>query len=175
MRMKTIGERLREQRERLRMTQVAFADAGGVQKLAQIKYEKGERVPSAEYLARLAGVGVDVAYVITGMSSRTRNRLSAVREATDIAATLHLPEANTLAAQEVIFKRLIAEQDAAENALASTRLAAPLTPREAALLDNYRNSPEEARAALDKTSAALAQSRTLTPQARTRKHKAQGG
>jgi len=32
-----------------------------------------------------------------------------------------------------------------------------LTPREAALLDNYRHSPEEARRNLEKTSALLAQ------------------
>jgi len=38
--------------------------------------------------------------------------------------------------------------------------ASPLTPREAALLDNYRHSSDAARDALDKTSAAFAQPAT---------------
>lgn len=37
-------------------------------------------------------------------------------------------------------------------------LGEPLTPREAALLDNYRHSPEALRDAMDKTGAAFAQS-----------------
>ncbi|MGH8040378.1 MAG: helix-turn-helix domain-containing protein [Stenotrophomonas sp.] len=46
-----------------------------------------------------------------------------------------------------------------------------LSPREAALVDNYRNSPEDAKAALDKTSAAFAQPRSLIKQARLQSNK----
>jgi transcriptional regulator with XRE-family HTH domain len=60
------GDRLREERERTGLNQVAFAALGGVKKLAQINYEKGERSPDADYLAGLAAAGVDVLYVITG-------------------------------------------------------------------------------------------------------------
>lgn len=44
--------------------------------------------------------------------------------------------------------------------------ATHLSPREQALLDNYRNSPDDAQAALDKTSAALAQPNPVTKRPR---------
>lgn len=61
-----IGGRIREERERLGFTQPAFGAVGGVQKLAQLKYEKGERFPGADYLAAVAKVGADVQYIVTG-------------------------------------------------------------------------------------------------------------
>jgi len=64
--MQTIGERLKEERERLGLTQTACGEAGGVKKLAQIQYEKGASFPTARYLAEAAAAGVDVLYVITG-------------------------------------------------------------------------------------------------------------
>jgi transcriptional regulator with XRE-family HTH domain len=69
VRMKTIGERLREERERLEMSQTAFAAVGGVLKGAQLNYEAGKRVPDADYLAGIAKAGVDVLYVITGQAA----------------------------------------------------------------------------------------------------------
>lgn len=64
--MSSIGERLREERERLGFNQTAFGAIGGVQKQAQLKYEKGERFPGADYLAAVAKVGADVQYIVTG-------------------------------------------------------------------------------------------------------------
>lgn len=64
--MTTFGERLREERARLGMSQTQFGVLAGVQKRAQIHYESDERVPDATYLAALAQAGVDVLYVITG-------------------------------------------------------------------------------------------------------------
>lgn len=61
-----IGSRLREERERLKLTQRAFGDIGGVEPNAQGKYESGERAPKADYLAAVAAQGVDVLYVLTG-------------------------------------------------------------------------------------------------------------
>lgn len=65
--MSNCGERLREERERLGFNQTAFGAIGGVQKQAQLKYEKGERFPDAAYLAAAATVGADVQYIITGL------------------------------------------------------------------------------------------------------------
>lgn len=62
----SIGERLREERIRLGLSQAELGEAGGVQKQAQLKYEKGERQPDALYLEGVAGRGVDVLYVLTG-------------------------------------------------------------------------------------------------------------
>lgn len=72
--MTSIGDRLREEREQLGFNQTAFGAIGGVQKQAQLKYEKGERFPGADYLAAVAKVGVDVQYVVTGI--RCPNALS---------------------------------------------------------------------------------------------------
>lgn len=58
--------RLREERERLALSQTAMAALGGVQKRAQINYESGERTPDAKYLEGIAKAGVDVLYVLTG-------------------------------------------------------------------------------------------------------------
>lgn len=61
-----IGTRLREERERLGMTQEGFGQAGGVLKRALIRYEKGERMPDATFLAAIAAAGADVLYILTG-------------------------------------------------------------------------------------------------------------
>lgn len=66
IRMSGIGDRLREERDRLGLSQGAFGEIGGVKANAQGNYEKGERLPDAGYLAALAEKGVDVLYVITG-------------------------------------------------------------------------------------------------------------
>lgn len=50
----------------MRESQESLAEKGGVGKNAQIKYEKGERSPDADYLHLVAQAGVDVLYVLTG-------------------------------------------------------------------------------------------------------------
>ena len=64
-----IGTRLREERERLGMTQEGFGQAGGVLKRALIRYEKGDRMPDATFLAAIAAAGADVLYIRTGQRS----------------------------------------------------------------------------------------------------------
>lgn len=61
-----IGTRLREERLLLGMSQSEFGQAGGVAKNAQSHYESDKRSPDADYLAKIATLGVDVRYVITG-------------------------------------------------------------------------------------------------------------
>jgi len=65
----TIGVRLREERERLRMNQTEFAALGGAAKRSQVRYEAGDKAPDARYLARVANSGTDVLYVVTGRRS----------------------------------------------------------------------------------------------------------
>ena len=67
--MVTIGKRLKSERLRLGLSQTAFALAGGVSKLSQVRYEKGERYPDGAYLQRISGIGVDVLYVLTGQKT----------------------------------------------------------------------------------------------------------
>nr|WP_183003589.1 helix-turn-helix transcriptional regulator [Achromobacter sp. UMC71] len=75
--MNPIGDRLREERVRLGMNQDEFAEAGGVQRRAQGNYERGERAPDADYLARIAGRGADVLYIVTGARSLSDENLAA--------------------------------------------------------------------------------------------------
>lgn len=61
-----IGDRLKEERQRLGLNQSDFAALAQVAKNSQLNYEKDERSPDAVYLAAVAGAGVDVLYVVTG-------------------------------------------------------------------------------------------------------------
>lgn len=64
--MSTFGERLKEERMRLDLSQTTLGEACGVTKQSQINYEKNERAPDALYLAALATAGADVLYILTG-------------------------------------------------------------------------------------------------------------
>lgn len=66
---KDIGMRLREERERLGLSQLAMGDIGGVKKLTQLNYEKGERAPDAFYLYAISKMGVDIQFIVTGIRS----------------------------------------------------------------------------------------------------------
>lgn len=81
--MDEIGKRLKEERARLKLTQLKFAAIGGILANAQLKYEQGLRSPSALYLARLSEAGVDVLYVVTGKRSQKADE-------TDFALLLNL-------------------------------------------------------------------------------------
>ncbi|MFW9082951.1 helix-turn-helix domain-containing protein [Pseudomonas sp. P2758] len=65
----TIGSRLREERVTLKMTQQHFGAVGGVNFDAQYKYERGVRIPKADYLANINSLGVDIYYITTGNRS----------------------------------------------------------------------------------------------------------
>ena len=51
------------------LSQREIGQLGGVAANAQGKYESGERVPKADYLAALANIGVDVLYILTGQAA----------------------------------------------------------------------------------------------------------
>ncbi|EPC02487.1 hypothetical protein L861_09030 [Litchfieldella anticariensis FP35 = DSM 16096] len=74
--MSGIGDRLFEERKRLKLSQAAMGEIGGVHANAQRNYEKGVRNPDATYLAAVAEKGVDVLYVLTGQRSTTEGALS---------------------------------------------------------------------------------------------------
>lgn len=67
--MTTIAERLKNERDRLKLTQGQLGAVGGVTKLSQFNYENGKRTPDATYLAEVAKVGIDVNYVLFGVRS----------------------------------------------------------------------------------------------------------
>lgn len=61
-----IGSRIKEERERLRLSQAEFGELAGVKQQAQLNYEKNTRSPDANYLHNLSTHGVDIQYIITG-------------------------------------------------------------------------------------------------------------
>lgn len=61
-----IGARLREERERLGLSQPAFAALVGTTKQTLFSWEKGKTAPDGFQLAALVNAGVDVMYVLTG-------------------------------------------------------------------------------------------------------------
>jgi len=61
-----IGKRLREERERLGMSQPAFAAIAQTTKQTLFSWESGKTAPDGFQLAALAAAGVDVLYVLTG-------------------------------------------------------------------------------------------------------------
>lgn len=65
----SIGSRIKEERKRLGMDQIAFGNLGGVQAVAQSNYENDKRNPDAAYLAAVAAAGADVLYIVTGVRS----------------------------------------------------------------------------------------------------------
>jgi len=64
--LSTIGERLREERQRLGLSQTALAATASVGKHSQINYESDRNAPDANYLTAAAKQGVDIYYVLTG-------------------------------------------------------------------------------------------------------------
>lgn len=61
-----VGERLREERERLGQNQTDFGVAAGVSRGTQKAYELESSSPDVRYLSGLETLGVDVRYVLTG-------------------------------------------------------------------------------------------------------------
>ncbi|MFY1053594.1 transcriptional regulator [Ectopseudomonas khazarica] len=90
--MSGIGERLREERERLGLNQGAFGELGGVKANAQGNYEKGERYPDAAYLAAVAEKGIDVLYVVTGRRTPKPSNALSIDEYDLVEHYRQLPE-----------------------------------------------------------------------------------
>lgn len=62
------GERIKEERQRLKLTQADFAKLAGVSRQSQANYETEEREPGAAYLIKLYDK-VDVPYILSGRRS----------------------------------------------------------------------------------------------------------
>ena len=65
-----IGTRIKEERERVRLTQAALADAIGVTSRSIINWEMGTAQPPASALAAIANHGMDVLYILTNQRSQ---------------------------------------------------------------------------------------------------------
>ncbi|MDH3001461.1 hypothetical protein A1D23_13020 [Chelonobacter oris] len=68
--MVKIGARLKVERNRLKLRQFELARLVGVTNRTQCKYEFGQQEIRAKYLAKLAELGVDIHYLITGIPNQ---------------------------------------------------------------------------------------------------------
>lgn len=66
----SIGDRIREERERLGYTQQEFARLAGASKNSQFLWERGSAFPNAKVMETWADAGVDVLYILTGQRSQ---------------------------------------------------------------------------------------------------------
>lgn len=95
-----IGMRLKEERERLGLTQPQFGEAAGAAKRTVIEWEKGATSPSTVQLAALGEIGVDTHYVLTGERVGTAHetkdefgsRMQGIKVASAFVDAMPLPE-----------------------------------------------------------------------------------
>ncbi len=62
----SIAERLKEERERLGLSQSRLGELAGAGKTTVINWEKGSSAPDAVQLSAIAGAGADALYILTG-------------------------------------------------------------------------------------------------------------
>lgn len=79
-----IGERIKEERVRLKLGVGEFAFHAGVSDRSQRNYENGDRLPDAEYLARIqASTDADVDYILSGERAVYVSRADELEEQCD--------------------------------------------------------------------------------------------
>jgi|APLak6261680685_1056136.scaffolds.fasta_scaffold00651_4 transcriptional regulator with XRE-family HTH domain len=66
MDLEGIGKRLRDERERLQLSQEQLAAIAGTNRITPSRYEGGTHLPTIAFLATIEGAGVDVGYVLNG-------------------------------------------------------------------------------------------------------------
>ncbi len=62
----SVGTRLREERERMGLTQAAMGEMLGMAKHSILNYEGDKRSPDAVFMTAIAQAGADVLYILTG-------------------------------------------------------------------------------------------------------------
>ncbi len=60
------SKRLREERKKLKISQVEAADLCGVSRNSWGGYERGQIMPGADVIARFTAIGADLSYLMTG-------------------------------------------------------------------------------------------------------------
>lgn len=63
---KVIGRRLKQERQRLNLTQEAFAQETGVKRVTIYQYEIGDRYPSLEFLLNARRAGANMQFLLFG-------------------------------------------------------------------------------------------------------------
>lgn len=74
--------RLRDERDRLELSQSVIAEQCNVSRTIWGRYESGVSLPGAEVLMRLAELGADVVYLLVGVRSGVANKSDQERSTT---------------------------------------------------------------------------------------------
>lgn len=74
----TFGQSLSEERKRLGLKVNELAEIGGVKPGSQYLYEKGDRLPNADYLDRIISYGVNARSLLPSLASQESFTLEAV-------------------------------------------------------------------------------------------------
>ena len=103
--MDSIGARLREERDRLGLSQTEVANlasekgVSGATRQSQSKYEQGKQQPGVLYLAALGEAGFDVWYILTGQRSgqdSQRNEMQLIKYISKPAVTIVTTDGNEI-------------------------------------------------------------------------------
>lgn len=137
--------RLAEERVKLWETQQEAADFFGVSRVTWGQCERGNATPSGEVLAGLAQKGADVLYILTGIESDAHGRLATLQHAIEEAGK----HVDSFEDTKRLGTALNAQMQAATQRV---------TPRERALLDNYRHTDESGKKIIEGTASFAAQS-----------------
>lgn len=70
-----IGRRLKEEREKIGLSQAELSKVTGASTRTHIAWEKGEQTPNAVYLAAMNTQSINVNYVVTGQKSLSNQDL----------------------------------------------------------------------------------------------------
>lgn len=96
-----VGERLREERDRLGLNQTDFGISAGVSRGTQKAYELESSWPDVRYLVALQGMGVDVHYVLTGSRHTIDAASLSEEEASVLEKFRSLPESDRAAVKRL--------------------------------------------------------------------------
>jgi len=86
---KSLGKRLRQERERLGLSQKELAEAAGVRRITVYQYERGDRRPSTDFIVALLPSGFSLQNLFFGehqVINRNEDRFVDV----DLAVELHM-------------------------------------------------------------------------------------
>lgn len=143
----TIGERLRKERERLGLSQPKFAALASTTKQTLFSWETGKTAPDGFQFEALATAGVDVLYILTGITAKGQ---------ADIA--LHERASKLQSADDADFQTVKKHSAVVRTAMRNA-MAPQLTPRQQALLDNYAHASEEGKKVIEGTASLAAKSK----------------
>lgn len=110
-----IYENIKKERERLGLTQPAFALIAGAAKRTVIDWEKGVSSPTAVQIAAMAAHGADALFIITGQRSQAvaevellsprQKALLSNYEASDDVGKKHIESTASLLSQQKLIKK----------------------------------------------------------------------